>query len=245
MKIIDSHMHLGECKIFDLSISEEELLQNMKKGNVTATIVQPFAGAPDPVKVHDRIYELSEKNKGRIYGLASINPHQDEEKVLNELERTIKNLGFVGIKVHTVGHAVNPLSKDAEILWNAASKYKVPVMVHTGPGVPFALPSMVIPRAEQYSDVPIILAHAGFGMFSAEAMILAKKYENIYLEISWSPTYDVAWFVSEVPDKVLFGSDLIGNVLVEIKKVEELNVSESVKRKVFYENALRVFKLRV
>lgn len=245
MKIIDVHMHLGECRVFDLNVSEEQLFQYMETGGITASIVQPFPGAPDPIKIHNRIYELSEKSKGRIYGLASINPHQEEEKVLGELDRAINKLGFVGIKVHTAGHALNPLSKDAELLWESASKHKVPVMVHTGPGVPFALPTNVVPRAEEYPDVPIILAHAGFGFFSAESVILAKKYDNIYLESSWSPIYDVAWFVNEVPDKVMFGSDLPENVLVEIKKIQELGLSEDIERKVFYENALNVFKLKM
>jgi|YelNatPaOPRAMG01_1025707.scaffolds.fasta_scaffold105885_1 predicted TIM-barrel fold metal-dependent hydrolase len=245
MKIIDTHMHLGECKVFDLKVSEEQLFAYMEKGGITASIIQPFPGVLNPVKVHDQIYALSKQNKGKIYGLASINPHQDKELVLNELERTINKLGFIGIKVHTVGHALNPLSKDAEVLWQVASKYKVPIMVHTGPGVPFSLPANVIPRAEEYPEVSIILAHAGFGFFSTESIVLAKKYENIYLETSWSPIYDVAWFIKEVPNKVMFGSDLPENVLVEIKKFEELNLSEDIKRKVFYENAAQVFKLKV
>jgi hypothetical protein len=55
--IIDAHMHLGSCRVFDLDITEEQLLANLDRNAVNAAIVQPFPGAPDPRAVHDRSWQ--------------------------------------------------------------------------------------------------------------------------------------------------------------------------------------------
>ena len=58
-------------------------------------------------------------------------------------------------------------------------------MVHTGPGIPFALPALCIPAARKYPDLKIVLAHAGFAVFTAEAQVAATVCDNLYLETSW------------------------------------------------------------
>ncbi len=241
MKIIDTHSHIGYCRVFDLEVSEEALIKAMNENNIQASIVQPFPGAPNPIETHDLIEELSRKYPKRIYGLINLNPHVEEDVYIKNVEKYIK-LGFVGIKVHTIGHAIHPLVKDAEKIWIAAKKFNVPLMVHSGLGIPFALPSNVVPRAEEYPEVPIILAHAGFGFYSGEALLLAKKYENIYLETSWTSNLDLLPMVQSIPDKVLFGSDVPENISVELSKIKSLNLPESVLQKVLCDNALKLFK---
>lgn len=246
MKIIDTHMHLGPCKVFGLNITEDNLVNNyLRKYNILVTIVQPFPGAPNPIEIHDRIFELTKKFKGKIYGMVNINPHLDRNIVEKELKRALGDLGFIAIKIHTSGHAISPVNPDADVIFEYASKYKVPVMIHTGPGFPLADPMNVAPRAEQYSEVKIILAHAGFGFFTSAAIWLALKYDNVFLETSWVPIYDLALFVEKVPDKIMFGSDLIENFPVEIAKVEALKMSEDVKEKFLYKNAANIFKLTI
>lgn len=243
MKVIDTHIHLGECRIFGLNIKEEDLIEYLNKHDV-AIIVQPFPGAPDPVKVHDRIHELSIKYKGRIYGLASINPYFNEELVVKELDRALNQLKFVGVKLHTAGHSISPQNPKASILFDAAAKHKVPVMIHTGPGS-FSDPILAAPRAEEYPDVKIVLAHAGFGTYVNAALWLAKKYDNIYLETSWSHTFDLQVFLATVPDKVVFGTDLIENIPVEYAKIEGLKLTGDLRDKFLFSNAKKLFKLNV
>ena len=90
---------------------------------------------------------------GRFYGLASLTPHQDRDAYRREVERCVKQLKFVGVKIHTIGHSVNPLSEDADFVFQTASELGIPVMVHTGPGVPFALPALCIPPARKYTVI--------------------------------------------------------------------------------------------
>jgi predicted TIM-barrel fold metal-dependent hydrolase len=130
----------------------------------------------------------------------------------------------------------------AVLLFEVAKKYKVPLMIHTGPG-PFSDPALVIPRAEEYPDVKIILAHAGFGIYANTALWLAKKYDNIYLETSWSYIYDLQAFLNAVPDKIVFGTDLIENIPVEYAKIDALHLSDEIREKWLYLNAKKLFNL--
>ncbi|MCS7111976.1 MAG: amidohydrolase family protein [Ignisphaera sp.] len=242
MKIIDAHMHLGECRIFGERITEEQLLGYIDRYGVAVAVVQPFPGAPDVVDVHNRIHSLSIKTNRRILGMANINPRLEREFVAKELTRVLGSLNFVAIKLHTAGHAVAPANPSASILFEYAAKYRVPLMIHTGPG-PFSDPIGVAPRAEEFPEVKLILAHAGFGVYASAALWLAKKYNNIYLETSWSHVYDLAVFIREVPNKVLFGTDLIENVPVEFAKLEGLKVSDEVRELILYKNAKQVFNI--
>src|SRR6202012_4283295 len=74
-KKIDTHAHLGECCVFGLYATEEDMIRRMDESGVDATIVQPYPGAKDYVKRHDEIAELCAKYPGRFFGLASLSPH--------------------------------------------------------------------------------------------------------------------------------------------------------------------------
>ena len=142
-KVIDTHAHLGECCVFGLVSTEEEMIRRMDECKVDATIVQPYPGAKNAAEVHDRIAELCARHPGRFFGLASLSPHGDHDAYQREVERCVKELHFVGLKLHTIGHAVNPLSEDGDLVFATAHQFGIPAMVHTGPGVPFALPSQI------------------------------------------------------------------------------------------------------
>lgn len=244
MRIVDAHSHLGACRIFDLKVEAEELVGVMEAAGITAAIVQPFPGAPDPAKVHDEIAELAIQHPGRIFGLVSFNPHRDPEEYFREAERCVKELGFVGLKLHTIGHAVNPLSRDGGTVFQAARELEVPVMVHSGPGAPFALPAHLLPRAREFPEVKIVIAHAGFIFYTGEAFAVAKECANVYLETSWLYADDIRWLIGALgPERVMWGTDLPRNVKPALAIVEELDLPEEQKHLFLGETAARVFQL--
>ena len=79
MAVVDAHVHFGPCRVFGWNMTEEDIISSMDRDGVDVSIVQPFPGTPDAVKTHDEIARLAEKHPGRIFGLANINPHQDEK----------------------------------------------------------------------------------------------------------------------------------------------------------------------
>jgi len=232
--------------VFDLNNTEDEVIGTMDGNEVEVAVVQPFPGARDVGDVHNRIAELAKAHPGRILGLASMNPHMDRKEYVGEMKRCVEKLGFVGIKMHTVGHAVAPLSGDGMMILETAAELKVPVMIHTGPGVPLASPSMGIPCARKFPEVPIILAHAGSGVFTAEAYIAAAECANIYLEPSWCGVGDIRWLIAELgAGRVMLGSDMLPNQSVEIAKLGAMKLSQEEAKMYAGETAVKVFGLKV
>jgi len=60
-KVIDTHAHLGECCVFGLLSTEEEMMRRMDECKIDATIVQPYPGAKNACQTHDRIAEMCAK----------------------------------------------------------------------------------------------------------------------------------------------------------------------------------------
>jgi predicted TIM-barrel fold metal-dependent hydrolase len=244
-KKIDTHAHLGECCVFGLLSTEEEMLRRMDECNIDSTIVQPYPGAKEAKKTHDQIADLCARHPGRFFGLASLSPHNETAVYEREVERCINELKFVGVKLHTIGHGVNPLSEDGDRVFAAAHTLGVPAMVHTGPGIPFSLPSLCIPAARKYPGLSIILAHAGFAVFSAEAQVAASVCGNLFLETSWCIGEDIRWMINTIgPERVMMGADLPSNVPVEVAKYKALDLEPEVYDKVMGSTAIDVFKLK-
>ena len=239
--VTDAHFHLGRCRVFDADFDERDVVRAMDDHDVDRMVVQPYPGAPDAAATHDRIAKLGHETGGRVVGLASLTPHQDDDAYYAEVSRCVA-MGFVGVKLHTIGHAVNPRSADAEKVFATAADLGIPVMVHTGAGVPFADPAMIAGRAKQFPHVPIVLAHAGAGIFSGSALGMAQTFDNVLLETSWCRVSDIGQMINAVGSrKVMLGTDHPNNVSVELAKYRSLGLSEEVLTDVLDRTAVNLF----
>jgi predicted TIM-barrel fold metal-dependent hydrolase len=244
MLIVDAHTHIGVERLFNLVMSADELLGLMERFNIDKALVQPQAGAPDIVENHNEIFALTEKHPKKIYGLASFNPVTSAEAYYDKAVWAVRELGFRGLKLHTNGFSISPLNPFARNVFETARALKTPVMVHTGAGVPQALPSLVIPVAREFHDIPIVLAHAGGGLFASEAVIAAQLCENIYLETSWVYPADVQAMISAVgAERVMFGSDIFQNIPSHLAIYEHLGLSDKEYEQVIGLTAVSLFDL--
>lgn len=83
------------------------------------------------------------------------------------------------------------------------------LIVHTGTGIPFSLPSMYLLAARQYPALTIILAHCGGGGMFGEAIVAASLFPNIYLELSSLMPHQVIEVLRRVPtERLMAGSDV-------------------------------------
>ncbi|MDD4774683.1 MAG: amidohydrolase family protein [Eubacteriales bacterium] len=147
----------------------------------------------------------------------------DEESTEEELlfwhERCVRELGFVGLKLTPVAHAAHPGSCDGRHVFEVAAALGVPVMVHTGAGIPFADPSALEGVAGDFDSIPIILAHAGTDLFFAQALSLARRFEHVYLEPSWLSILNLNKALKTVgARKIMFSADHAVNLPVELAK---------------------------
>lgn len=244
MQIVNTHSHIGDTRVFDADNSEESLLASMDAAGVDVSIVMPSAGCADAGEIHDRIAQLAVKNSKRIFGMIQINPHTDRDSFVAEAVRCVRELGFVGIKIHPLGYAVNPRSRDAEMVFQVARELSIPVMIHTGSGLPWSLPALWIPLAQQYPNVPVVLAHAGMGIFTAEAHLAATMCSNVFLETSWAKPHELQWLVDELgAHRIMMGGDLNSNLAVELFKYRSLNLESRELELCLGGTAIDVFRL--
>jgi predicted TIM-barrel fold metal-dependent hydrolase len=150
------------------------------------------------------------------------------------------------VKLHPLAHAVSPALPVSDVVFETASELGVPVMVHTGTGAPFALPSLLIRRARQFPALRIVLAHAGFAIYSEEAIVAAEVCDNIFLEPTWCIAGDIRRMVKTLgPERVMFGGDLPSNVPVELTKYRTLDFTDEERSWCLWRTAATVFGLPV
>lgn len=245
MYYIDIHAHVGDCRIFDMNVTETQLLEAMEKSQVNATIVQPFPGASDYRAVHNQIAKMTEEHPGKIYGLVSINPHKDAAVLEKEIRHYVEDCGFVGVKLHTQGHAVHPDSRDAHTLYEIAAKLQIPVNVHTGLGIPFSMPSLLLPIAKQYPELTFVVAHSGTLTYASEAVILAQECRNVYLDTTMCVIEDLLMLKKKVgAERLMYASDSLKSVALEQIKYRAADFEKEELECIFYKNAARVFRLK-
>jgi predicted TIM-barrel fold metal-dependent hydrolase len=220
MMVIDAHTHVGVERFFSIIDKPEDIIYNMEKYNVDKAMVQPQVGSPTIKKDHELIAEMAEKYPGRIYGIASFNPFCDENEYIKDVTWAIKDLKFKAVKLHTIGYVASPLNPYSRKVFQVGSDLHVPVMVHTGNGIPLSLPSLVIPMARAFPDLPIILAHAGAGILSDEAIVVAQ-------ETSWVSVINLMNMVKLVGEKrLMFGSDVLQNVPVYLEMYRSIGLTQ-------------------
>lgn len=253
--VVNGHHHIGnpnaeQDRTFQWSESIAQIIDAMDENEVDATILQPLGGENDRsvTEVHDHIYEASQAYEGRIFGTAAVNPHLGTEFVHEEITRCVEELDFKFVKLHTLAWGVDPTSDIAYDVYDACAENDVPVMVHTGPhGMPFSVPGMFMPVAEDYPDLPIIFAHMGGAYtLTQEAIFMAERYDNIYLDTTLALNMYVRRAMEAVgADRLLMAAEHSTNIPVALTKIDCIGASEEQKAKILGENAVELYGLDV
>lgn len=248
--IVDAHTHLGFEPYLQVGINEDEIIENMDKSGVDSCVVMPMQTDPDSVSAHNRIAKFCRDYPGRAYGMASINPTiYGIEKTLGEIERCVRELGFVAIKINPVVWGVYLTSSLGEAMIKKAQELQVPVMVHTGGGA-FADPGFIGVAASRHPEVTFIMAHMGGGLWEAmEASAVAQEHQNIVLDMSANSIRGIKTVVEEVgADRCLFATDspwLTETFLFITRQISaKLGLSSEEERQILGKNAVRVYCLR-
>ena len=245
MEIVDTHGHLGPSPTgVGKETSEQAVLDAMAAHGVSVTLVMPQSLQKDERAAHDRVHVFAQANPGRIYGMASISPLWDDDQYYAEARRCVRDLGFKALKLHPGSYNTSPLLPRAEKCFRAAAELGVPLIVHTGTGAPPSLPSLIIPRAREFSEVTIVLAHAGYAVYCEEALVAALTCSNIVLEPSWCQYYNAGRMTREIgSERMVMGSDHPANLGVELAKWRAAGLSEADLANCLGLSARRIFKL--
>jgi uncharacterized protein len=138
---------------------------------------------------------------GRVVPYCRLDPADDP---VAEAERCLA-LGARGIKLHPRAQAFGFDTPAMASIFDVARAARVPILIHAGRGMPpmDALADVAL----RYSEVPIVLAHAGTagqGMFASR---LRDHPAALYDTSCFSP-FDVVELYARVPaERIVFASD--------------------------------------
>ncbi len=191
--------------------------------------------------------------KGRLIPFASINPYIEND-LAAELERVVQEWGFRGVKLYPVYqyHYVN--EPRMYPLYAKAQELGLPVLVHTGSSVfkgariKYGDPLHLDDVAIDFPNLTIIMAHSGRPFWYEQAFWMARRHDNVYMEVSGLPGKKLLEYfprLEKLAHKVIYGSDWPGNpdLRRNVEAIRGLPISEEAKWLILYGNAARILGL--
>jgi uncharacterized protein len=242
-RVFDTHTHIGHGLHHGRTYSADQLLAAMDRYGIDRSLVIPFPVVEDYRAAHNEIGRAVKAFPDRITGAACIYPYIGAQNYRDEVKRCVEELGIRVLKLQPQFQPLDPLLTRGDFLYETALEFKLPIVIHTGTGTPYALPSLYILPAKRFPDLKIILAHCGGGgLFFAEAVVAAMTCENIWLELSTLLPHHILQVLQHVPSsRLMIGSDLPENVTTELGKIFSLEVADQVKQDILWNTACRVF----
>jgi predicted TIM-barrel fold metal-dependent hydrolase len=188
--------------------------------------------------------------RGKLLPFASINPFIVNDMAA-ELEALVKDYNFRGIKVYPPYHHHYPNDPRMYPLYAKVQELGLPMLVHTGSSVfkgariKYSDPLLLDDVAIDFPGIRILMAHSGRPFWYDRAFWMARRHENVYMEVSGLPAIKLLEYfprLEEISHKVVFGSDWPGNPDIQrnVKAIQSLQVSDEAKHNILYKNASEI-----
>lgn len=193
----------------------------------------------------------------RLLPFGSVHPKFTND-VGGETDRVIE-MGARALKVHPPHQLFRANAYQQEfpalhLLYQRAQAAGIPVTIHTGtsvfPGARSRLgdPMDVDDVAVDFPNLKILLAHGGRPLWMEAAFFVVRRHPNVFLEISGIPPAKLLEYfprLEEIADKTVWGTDWpspgVTSMRQNVDRFLQLPLAEETKRKILYDNALRVF----
>jgi hypothetical protein len=241
-RVFDAHVHIGRSLHSGRDYSVDDLLRDMDRHGVTRALVIPHPVVQDHRAAHDEVGRAVAAHPDRLAGAAYLPAFWPPAQLREELRRAVEELGLRALKIQPQYQPVNPLAQVHQPLFEAALEFRLPLVVHTGSGAPFALPSLWQAPAARYPELRIVLAHSGGSVYHLEAIVAAGICPNLYLELSSLMPHHVRTVLAHVdPSRLMIGSDTPESQAVELFKIRNLDVAEAARDAILWRTARRLF----
>jgi hypothetical protein len=234
--ILDSHMHVGDFPLFNVSMDGAGLLSEMREYAIAAGLVFH----PDNAMVRELMVD-----KPGVYGLVWANPRTPD--MAAETARLLDEPGsrFRGVKLHPLLDGYHPDDPAVHPIIELLIERGLPALIHCGHPI-FTLPWSIEELIRRYPEAKIILGHMGHGniIYINAAIDVAERNPNVYLETSGMPMHSkIREAVERVgPDRVLYGSDTpFHHPSAELAKVRASGLSTDLTDRVLGENGRLLF----
>jgi hypothetical protein len=207
-------------------------------------------------KANDFVLDFCRGHADRLIAAGGVLP--DRPDPAGEVERLYRG-GLRALKIHPPHQLFAPNAYLHELprlreVYEAASRLRMPVILHTGTSVfplarnRFGQPILAEDVAVDFPDLVLVLAHGGRPLWMNEAMFLARRFPNVYLEVSSVPPSRLLGYfpdLERLSDKVLFGSDWPGpgvrDIGENLRGFRSIPLTPLSLQRILVENPERVF----
>ena len=241
--LIDIHAHIWKGAYRQ---NREELLKAAVLYDITKIYISGLGGLyPDEKEIDELNLEVNKfmaERPDKIEGYCYVNPHNANS--LDVLKNGVEEYGMSGMKLWVASFCDDP---SVFPLVEKCIDYRIPILIHAfhkaNNQLEFeSLGTNVARLAERYPEARIIMAHLGGNCYNGIKPV--RDYENVYVDISGSlfRRDELDYTVKQIgPERILFGTDMIGSFLVNLGQVEEADLTHEQKAMILYGNALRIF----
>lgn len=257
--IIDAHAHIFPEKIaakatagigdfydipMDCDGTLDMLLRLSDEAGVDICLVHSVATVPHQVEsINNFIAESVAAHPDRLIGFAAMHP--DYENIDAEIKRC-KELGLKGIKLHPDFQKFQIDEPKAYPIYEAAVKYSLPVLFHTGDTrYDFSGPARLRRAADMFPEMKIIGAHfAGWSQWEEAYELFTDG--RIYTDLSSSLYMLTPERAADIirnfgADKVLFGTDFpMWTAKEELERFNAIPLTDEERELILYKNAIRL-----
>lgn len=209
--------------------------------------------------VNDWVSAFVRGHEDRLIAVGSVHPRFTRDGA-SDTARLFEKLGIRMLKLHPPHQlfAANAYRDGDEALrriYATAQEFGRPVMIHTGtsifPGARniYSDPMAADDVAVDFPELPLVLAHAGRPLFMETAMFLARRHENVHLDLSGIPPRKLLEYLprlEQLSGKCLWGTDYPSPGVLSMKKnVEDflsLPLSDTARQRILFDNAARLIR---
>lgn len=243
--IIDTHTHFTGGKVFGTGNFEpSKIMEDMDSNQIQCNWLLPLDGlVSDPKNENRLISNIVKEYPKRFAGLGTVNP-RDLEEAVKEMIYCLDKLGMIGIKFHPWLQAFSPLENQFMQLAEIAEKKKTMFFFHDGTP-PYSEPFQISEVAEKHPELIVVMGHTGLNDLWRESVLAAKKNDNIWLCFCACPYWGMKEAVKAMNgERIIWGSDYpLANridTFDRIQQVEHLPYPDTIKERIFYQNALKL-----
>lgn len=188
------------------SYTPEDMMRSMDAAGVDMAVGCSLGQMVD----NSFISETMRKYPKRIIGFGQVNPRATN--AVETINECAQQLGLRGLKLHPTMHGYHFADHGLlDPIFEAADKNKLVVLVNALDD-PFCAPLSIEEISKNFPKVPVLIAHMGTIWNVNEAILVAKRNPNIYLETSGSQLIDVKLAYRGVgAGQIVMGTDWPGS----------------------------------
>lgn len=263
-KIIDAHCHVYPDKIalkasgatssfYDMPSLCDGRVDTLKEKAAAAGIgtcmIQSVATTPHQVSSINNFIARTVSENRCFIGLGTLHPDSgDLEGDIEELQE----LGLVGVKLHPDIQKFKIDDYRCLKIYELCEKKGIPILLHTGDSrFDYSNPNRLVNILEIYDKLTIIGAHFGGWSLWKQAAQMLHSFENFYVDSSsslYALSKSEALEIISIygTERILFGSDYpMWEPGEELRKFLALGLPEHDEKKILFENASRLFSLKI